>query len=71
MAGVAWPVPAPVFKAGGARREALLGGFDSHRSPPRLLAQYSFRASRRRRGYESSPLGHNPAWKSRWHVPMQ
>ena len=34
MADVAWPVPAPVFKAGGARRKALLGGFDSHRSPP-------------------------------------
>ena len=33
MAGVAWLVLAPVFKTGGARREALLGGFDSHRLP--------------------------------------
>jgi hypothetical protein len=33
VAGVAWLVLAPVFKTGGARREALLGGFDSHRLP--------------------------------------
>ena len=36
MAGVAWRVPASVFKTDGARREALSGGFDSHRLPPSL-----------------------------------
>ena len=34
VAGVVKLVLAPAFKAGGARREALLGVFDSHHPPP-------------------------------------
>jgi hypothetical protein len=34
VAGDAWLVLAPVFKAGGACREAMSGGFDSHGPPP-------------------------------------
>lgn len=48
MVGGARPVPAPVFKTGGARREAPLGGFDSHHPPPKkagLNASFPLKAA--------------------------